>query len=102
MATWSSPQLGPESIISPSQYPPLCGKGHSPIWDCATRVEVRSHRGEKGRPSSASLSPWEEDKAGELEGVPQTRVRLGEPGVGGRWWLWEKRNVSASGLENGC
>lgn len=37
-------------------FPP-CRKGHSPIWDCATRVEVRSHSGEKGRPSSASLSP---------------------------------------------
>lgn len=28
-----------------------------PIWDSATSVLLRSHRGEKGRPSSASLSP---------------------------------------------
>lgn len=28
-----------------------------PIWDSATGVLFRSHRGEKGRPSSASLSP---------------------------------------------
>lgn len=32
-------------------------KSMKPIWDSATRVLFRSHRGEKGRPSSASLSP---------------------------------------------
>ena len=42
--------------------PPGWGQGrgchhHSPIWDWATSVEVRSQRGEKGSPSSASLSP---------------------------------------------
>ena len=30
----------------------------SPIWDWATMVDFRSHSGEKGSPSSASLSPW--------------------------------------------
>lgn len=29
-----------------------------PICDCAIMVALRSHRGEKGRPSSTSLSPW--------------------------------------------
>lgn len=29
----------------------------SPIWDWATMVDLRSHNGEKGNPSSASLSP---------------------------------------------
>ncbi len=37
----------------------VCGwSRHSPIWDCATIVDFRSQRGENGRPSSASLSPW--------------------------------------------
>lgn len=32
-------------------------KSIKPIWDSATRVLFRSHKGEEGRPSSASLSP---------------------------------------------
>lgn len=84
------PGPGPESIPSPSRDSPPNRKGHSPICDCATRVEVRSHSGEKGRPSSASLSPWGGNSTGKLDGV-----RLGE--VGG--WLWEKRNFSVFDLE---
>lgn len=70
----------PHSILSPSQSSPPCEKGYSPIWDCATRVEVRSHSGEKGRPSSASLSPWGRRQVGKLERAPQTTrpwVKLG-------------------------
>lgn len=36
----------------------LVFRSHSPIWDCATIVDFLSQSGENGRPSSASLSPW--------------------------------------------
>lgn len=87
--TRRSPGPGPESIPSPSWGSPPDWKGHSPICDCATRVEVRSHSGEKGRPSSASLSPWGGDSGGwgKLEGV-----RLGGRGE-------EKRDFGVFDLE---
>lgn len=67
----------PFIILSP------CRKGYSPIWDCATRVEVRSHSGEKGRPSSASLSPWgrRQGKAGEDTSDYQIQGEAGVVGV---------------------
>lgn len=63
-----------------AQMFPFLFPSDSPIWDWATNVEVRSQSGEKGRPSSASLSPWEEDRclrigrAGEMSGCNGKRM----------------------------
>lgn len=77
-------QAQPRPRKHPLPFPTLSsrGKGHSPIWDCATSVEVRSHSGEKGRPSSASLSPWREDggTAGGETSDYQIQAQLGATG----------------------
>lgn len=50
---------GPHVCVSPKMGTGMGMEGGgSPICDWATSVEVRSQRGEKGSPSSASLSPW--------------------------------------------
>lgn len=59
----------------------------SPIWDWATNVEVRSQSGEKGSPSSASLSPWQEK-------MPQSWE-----GWGDKWLQWEKGTLLPFDLE---
>lgn len=57
------------------------GTPHSPIWDCATSVEVLSQRGEKGSPSSASLSPWGETRLR----LPGAGAQVLVPTPGARW-----------------
>ena len=45
----------------------IVGGGGIPIWESATRVVFRSHSGEKGRPSSASLSPSQREREPEKD-----------------------------------
>lgn len=52
-----------------------CTKKDIPIWDWATIVDLRSHSGEKGSPSSASLSPWRNKMEKKWEKEKDTKTR---------------------------